>query len=69
MRRARERAGAADLVLWVVDAAGQGDDDKPAAAPGQEVWVVRNKIDLVQRPSGKEVTFRFIITIEVNMEV
>ena len=52
VRRARERAGAADLVLWVVDAAGQGDDEKPGAMPGQEVWVVRNKIDLVQRPSG-----------------
>ena len=53
VRRARERAGAADLVLWVMDTAGPGED-KPAAAPGQEVWLVRNKIDLVQRPSGTD---------------
>jgi tRNA modification GTPase len=51
VRRARARAGDADLVLWVVEA-GSGQDG-PAihsmAAKkqgGPEVWLVRNKIDL-----------------------
>ena len=57
VRRARERAGAADLVLWLAEATGQGADEKPAAAPGQEVWLVRNKIDLVQRPGQRATDF------------
>jgi tRNA modification GTPase len=45
VRRARERAEAADLVLWVTDAtAGEGGSSETA---GAEVWQVRNKIDLV----------------------
>jgi tRNA modification GTPase len=45
VRRARERAEAADLVLWVTDAtAGEGDDGQAGEA---EVWQVRNKIDLL----------------------
>jgi tRNA modification GTPase len=45
VRRARERAATADLVLWVTDAtAGAGDD---VEASGSEVWQVRNKIDLL----------------------
>ena len=58
VRRARERAGAADLVLWLAEATGQGADEKPAAAPGQEVWLVRNKIDLVQRPGQRATDFQ-----------
>ena len=58
VRRANERAGAADLVLWVVDAAGQGTDDPSAAAPGQDVWLVRNKIDLIERPSEKSMDIK-----------
>ena len=45
VRRARERAAEADLVLWVTDAA-----EKKAAAEaraGQATWIVRNKIDLL----------------------
>jgi tRNA modification GTPase len=48
VRRARERAGAADLVLWVMDASDSGSGnladvkkDSPA------VWIIRNKIDLI----------------------
>ena len=44
VRRAQARAEAADLVLWVVDAA------QPDGAPTDETktkWIVRNKIDLV----------------------
>ena len=91
VRRARERAAAADLVLWVVDAreadrpvaesAIRGVPTEPvvpapvipnlpdvnppsasiptAAAPQPPVWLVRNKIDLIQtlkssNESGKQ---------------
>src|SRR5262249_15298616 len=54
VRRARERANAADLVLWVVDASeGEGAS---AVRPSVEktavtapLWVIRNKTDLMQR--------------------
>jgi len=55
VRRARERASAADLVLWVVDARDNpnGLSTAPSclagkASAGSLVWVLRNKIDLVQ---------------------
>ena len=48
VRRARERAQAADLVLWVTDAAGgTGEGASAAPAGAAEVWQVRNKIDLL----------------------
>ncbi len=50
VRRARERAEAADLVLWVVDA---GEANAAAPPSGTPVWVIRNKIDLVQRGDRK----------------
>src|SRR4051812_8252054 len=46
VRRARARAGEADLVLWLADT-----DDAPIAHEGSApFWLVRNKIDLA-RPS------------------
>lgn len=52
VRRARARAAAADLVLWVTDAAvpGAGRDDGAFAA---EVWTLRNKADLIARRAGE----------------
>ncbi len=56
VRRARVRAAAADLVLWVVDATGpaiapsQAGRADPGAGVGPDqppVWLVRNKIDLL----------------------
>jgi len=44
VRRARARAQAADLVLWVTDATAEAGDIGQAG--GVEVWQVRNKIDL-----------------------
>ncbi|HEY0852297.1 MAG TPA: tRNA uridine-5-carboxymethylaminomethyl(34) synthesis GTPase MnmE [Bradyrhizobium sp.] len=44
VRRARARAGEADLVLWLADTAG-APVEYQGAAP---VWLVRNKIDLVR---------------------
>ncbi|HYA04374.1 MAG TPA: tRNA uridine-5-carboxymethylaminomethyl(34) synthesis GTPase MnmE [Xanthobacteraceae bacterium] len=51
VRRARERAAAADLVLWVIDvsaadrAAALGSKPPPAPA----IWLIENKIDLVAK--------------------
>ncbi len=58
VRRARERAAAADLVLWLVDARDSADSGwpglenagKPTEKPGISplTWLIRNKIDLVE---------------------
>jgi tRNA modification GTPase len=47
VRRARERAAGADLVLWVVDASVPGGGAPAGGAGGPPVWWVRNKIDLI----------------------
>jgi tRNA modification GTPase len=55
VRRARARAAAADLVLWVTDASAVGGatedlDERPS---GAQVWSIRSKIDLVPAaPTG-----------------
>jgi tRNA modification GTPase len=48
VRRAEERAGGADLVLWVTDVSATGGavGDKAKYATGSDIWVVNNKIDL-----------------------
>jgi tRNA modification GTPase len=46
VRRARTRAGEADLVLWLVD----GDSAAAAVGGAVPVWTVRTKIDLEPRP-------------------
>jgi tRNA modification GTPase len=50
VRRARERAASADLVLWVTDATAGAVDvargEGPGMAPSAPVWQVRNKVDL-----------------------
>ena len=59
IRRARERAAAADLVLWVIDgsAAGGETSEAPDTINGAVLWRVDNKIDLTQekRPAGVKV--------------
>ncbi|OQW59993.1 MAG: tRNA uridine(34) 5-carboxymethylaminomethyl synthesis GTPase MnmE [Proteobacteria bacterium SG_bin9] len=52
VRRARARAGDADLVLWLLDATSKSCDDREAtlnaavSAKGRaELWFVRNKVD------------------------
>jgi tRNA modification GTPase len=51
VRRARERAAAADLVLWVIDASAIGGavHDTSEKLSHSDVWLLRNKIDLVLR--------------------
>jgi tRNA modification GTPase len=50
VRRARERAEAADLVLWVTDAT--ADEGETGQAGRAELWQVRNKIDLLSSGPG-----------------
>jgi tRNA modification GTPase len=47
VRRARERAAAADLVLWVTDASagGAAGDTNPKNLAHARIWLVRNKVD------------------------
>jgi tRNA modification GTPase len=63
VKRARERAAAADLVLWVVDvsAGGRlaGDDNSPIG--GVESWFVANKLDLTDEIKS-ELTFTHSIS-------
>lgn len=70
VRRARARAAAADLVLWLVDARqpcepggalGVGGDGRAAEAPAEATcaWVIVNKIDLIDSELKREWTDRF----------
>ena len=76
VRRARERASAADLVLWVVDATGpKAEPDIDRDVP---VWIVENKIDLLagrnesgigrneQQPAPSGRPINPVLTMSVN---
>jgi tRNA modification GTPase len=55
VRRARERAAAADLVLWVIDASagGRANDDTGGVSKHEAVWLIENKMDLAgESPRG-----------------
>ena len=56
VRRARERAAAADLVLWVIDPSADGLAAKgyPGNLANAEIWLIRNKIDLADASSYAE---------------
>ena len=49
VRRAGARAAAADLVLWAIDASANGGAGikRPANLAKTRVWLVENKIDMV----------------------
>jgi tRNA modification GTPase len=51
IRRALQRAEAADIVLWVVDAAGSGGEQRSLTKDAGEVWLIKNKIDLLHEKS------------------
>jgi len=59
VRRARERARSADLVLWVVDAS-EGSRSGPLASGLEaefhnvQMWIIRNKSDLATPPAGED---------------
>jgi tRNA modification GTPase len=50
VRRARARAGEADLVLWMIDAQHEGARQEA----GSSEWIVRNKIDLDAGAPGSQ---------------
>lgn len=53
VRRARARAAAADLVLWVADAsANGGEPNNMPDLPNADVWLICNKIDLTIQQNG-----------------
>lgn len=49
VRRARERAAGADLVLWVTEATDTARGEGPGTTPSAPVWQVRNKVDLADQ--------------------
>ncbi|MGA8495990.1 MAG: tRNA uridine-5-carboxymethylaminomethyl(34) synthesis GTPase MnmE [Xanthobacteraceae bacterium] len=71
VRRARERAAAADLVLWVIDgsAGGLAAGDRPKSLANVVIWLVRNKIDRAYGSSYEDVVkhgsseYGFIVSI------
>jgi tRNA modification GTPase len=73
VRRARERAASADLVLWITDvsAGDRTGNDSPLGADGAPLWLIKNKIDLVpnqakvpveEKPNNSECEFIFSIS-------
>ena len=49
VRRARERAQQADLILWVEDAAAPAGPSDSRVFSGTPTWTIRNKIDLASK--------------------
>ncbi len=72
VRRARERAAAADLVLWVIDgsAVGLAIDGRPKNLANVEIWLVRNKIDQADVSSrgdeGKHENNEYEFTVSIS---
>jgi tRNA modification GTPase len=68
VRRARERAGEADLMLWVVDASAAEPAPPPVDLGGHspETWVVFNKCDVAQQDSGKVAQYRGLKWLELS---
>ena len=71
MRRARERAVGADVVLWVVDAAAavKNNNGHGLGEAASEVWLVENKLDLLEkeslvedRPQNSEYRFIYFLS-------
>jgi tRNA modification GTPase len=59
VRRALERAKAADLVLWVVDVSAEDElalDNVALEFPETPKWLVRNKVDLMEQPKPNKPT-------------
>src|SRR5438552_1894318 len=53
VRRARQRASEADLVLWVYDVSGDSVPSEPPRFEGVATWTVRNKVDLALAQRNK----------------
>jgi tRNA modification GTPase len=73
MRRARDRAASADVVLWVVDVAAIEEASEHALGQGvSEVWLIKNKIDLIAKgdasggakTDNSEYKFTYLVSAE-----
>jgi tRNA modification GTPase len=55
VRRARARAAEADLVLWVIDVSADGRtaEQMPQLSKSAPHWLIKNKIDLVDRAATR----------------
>jgi tRNA modification GTPase len=53
VRRARERARSADLVLWLVDASDAVPPEIDGELKGLPIWIARNKIDIANTVAPK----------------
>jgi tRNA modification GTPase len=68
VRRARERAAAADLVLWVIDgsAGGLAANEYPENLVNAEVWLIRNKIDRACAGAANTDNSEYKFTISIS---
>jgi tRNA modification GTPase len=71
VRRARERAQSADLVLWVLEASAERPDQPVAQGPeagfnNVPVWIIWNKCDFVDGSAGGNIDHRASATFLVS---
>jgi tRNA modification GTPase len=68
VRRARERAASADLVLWVIDpsAGGVAANEYPENFVNAEVWLIRNKIDRACASAANANNSEYKFTISIS---
>jgi tRNA modification GTPase len=68
VRRARERAASADLVLWVIDpsAGGSAANEYPENLVNAEVWLIRNKIDRACASAANVNNSEYKFTISIS---
>ena len=68
VRRARERAASADLVLWVIDpsAGGVAANEYSENLVNAEVWLIRNKIDRACASAANANNSEYKFTISIS---
>jgi tRNA modification GTPase len=66
MRRAREAASRADLVLWVVDARDDAARSGRESQTVQASWIVANKIDLLEEGARQRLEAKFPLSPETH---
>jgi tRNA modification GTPase len=68
VRRARERAASADLVLWVIDPSvgGLAVNEYPENLVNAEVWLIRNKIDRACASAANANNSEYKFTISIS---
>jgi tRNA modification GTPase len=62
VRRARQRASEADLVLWVYDAKDRFGQSESPLQGSTTIWTVRNKVDLLKSHINNELNNEFNVS-------